>query len=130
MSTALPCLSGIQATTGHKNGKNGNTWGLLEEGSIHPVEMNSELGLTTNSHQCHTEWPAPLTEDGRTKIIWKGVGGVVLVIVANLIILGNNVLIKHYEIDYVDMILLRSTVQIIILGIVVKSKGKILLYYV
>lgn len=82
--------------------------------------MNGELGLT-NIDVSGTQ---PL-QDGRKNIICYGVGGIVLVIIANLIILGNNILIKEYGIDYVDMILLRSTVQLLTLGSVIKIQGNI-----
>ena len=62
-------------------------------------------------------------EKGRRKVICFGIIGILLIVIANLIILGNNVLIKEFGIDYVDMIILRSTIQLIILGIVIKLKG-------
>ena len=80
--------------------------------------MNSELGQSSND-----VIRSQTLQDGRTNIILYGVGGIVLVVVANLIILGNNVLIKEYGIDYVDTILLRSSVQLLILGAVIKFQG-------
>ena len=60
---------------------------------------------------------------GRRKLVCSGLTGIALVLVANLIILGNNVLIKEFGIDYVDMILLRSVVQLTTLGFLLKLKG-------
>ena len=62
-------------------------------------------------------------EKGRRIDICFGIIGILLIVIANLIILGNNVLIKEFGIDYVDMIMIRSTIQLIILGIVIKLKG-------
>ena len=59
----------------------------------------------------------------RTEVICFGITGIILIVIANLIILGNNVVIKEYGIDYVDMILLRSAVQLLTLGMVIKMKG-------
>ena len=92
--------------------------GLDQEASANPVDMNSELGASSIDLSRSVS-----LQDGRTNIICYGVGGIVLVVVANLIILGNNVLIKEYGIDYVDMILLRSTVQLLILGALIKMQG-------
>ena len=103
---------------GHKKTDSGTPILLDPEASINPVEMNSELGQSSND-----VIRSQTLQDGRTNIILYGVGGIVLVVVANLIILGNNVLIKEYGIDYVDMILLRSTVQLLILGAVIKFQG-------
>ena len=60
---------------------------------------------------------------GKRKLVYSGLSGIALVLVANLIILGNNVLIKEFGIDYVDMILLRSVVQLTTLGFLLKFKG-------
>ena len=103
---------------GHKKTDSGTPILLDPEASINPVEMNSELGQSSND-----VIRSQTIQDGRTNIILYGVGGIVLVVVANLIILGNNVLIKEYGIDYVDMILLRSSVQLLILGAVIKFQG-------
>ena len=121
-STSYPAIIEISKTSfyGHKKTESGNTNLLEQDVSINPVEMNSEL-VSSNTDLSR----AQTLQDGRTNIILKGVGGVVLVIIANLIILGNNILIKEYGIDYVDMILLRSTVQLIILGAVIKLQGNI-----
>ena len=62
-------------------------------------------------------------EKGKRRYICFGIIGILLIVIANLIILGNNVLIKEFGIDYVDMIMIRSTIQLIILGIVIKLKG-------
>ena len=62
-------------------------------------------------------------KNGRRKLVYSGLTGIAMVLVANLIILGNNVLIKEFGIDYVDMILLRSVVQLTTLGFLLKLKG-------
>ena len=119
-SSSYPAIIDVTKSSfcGHKKTESGNT-NLLEDGSINPVEMNSELLSNSNLPSIQP------SRDGRRNIILKGVGGALLVILANLIILGNNVLIKEYMIDYVDMILLRSTVQLLILGTVIKIQGKL-----
>ena len=121
-ASAYPAIIEISKTSfyGHKKTDSGNKNLLEQDVSINPVEKNSELG-SSNLDLSRTQ----TLQDGRTNVILKGVGGVVLVIIANLIILGNNVLIKEYGIDYVDMILLRSTVQLLILGVVIKLQGNI-----
>ena len=105
----------------HRKTESGNTV-LLEDGCVNPVEKNSELISNTAMPS------SQIAQNGRRKIILKGVGGVLLVILANLIILGNNVLIKEYGVDYVDMILLRSTVQLLILGAATKIQGRVAIF--
>ena len=115
MSTSLPYLSTIQATTGHETDKNEDMQSLLDQGSINPVETNSGQESMRNIAHGHTKWD----------IIRKGLGAVALFSFASIIALGNDILINQYKIDYADMLLLRSGVQIVILGIVVKGQGKI-----
>ena len=88
------------------------------------TESLKDSSIDSGSIQKQTVLPkSSLFEGEKTKVICYGITGIILVVIANLIILGNNVLIKEYGIDYVDMILLRSAVQLLTLGLVIKMKG-------
>ena len=83
------------------------------ENHVDSEKLSNDTDLSESNHLKH----------GRRKMVFSGLAGIALVLVANLIILGNNVLIKEFGIDYVDMILLRSVVQLTILGFLLKLKG-------
>ena len=92
---------------------------MSEEPTLNSFVLDSDVTIKSSFLSKYIPY-----EKGRTKVICFGIIGILLVLIANLIILGNNVLIKQFGIDYVDMIILRSTVQLIILGLVIKIKGK------
>ena len=126
-NTFYPAVIEIPKTVFQTHKKTDSGEVLIDsEVSINPVGMNSELGYSSiNTSSAKIKLP----RDERRSVICYGIGGIVLVVIANLIILGNNVLIKTYEIDYVDMILLRSTVQLLILGAVIKIQGTFYEFY-
>ena len=124
-SSFYPAVIEIPKFQSHKKTDSGEV--LIDpEVSINPVGMNSELGYSSINI---TRTQSITPQDDRKRVICYGVGGIFLVVIANLIILGNNVLIKEYGIDYVDIILLRSTVQLLVLGAVIKIQGKIYCIY-
>ena len=118
MSTSSPYLSTIPTTPDHETDKNEDMQSLLGPGSINPLQTSGGKGSMGNIAHGHTKWD----------IIRKGVGAVTLLIFASSIVFANDLIISKYGIDYADMLLLRSAVQIVILGIVLKCQGKILLY--